>query len=70
MSNEEDVSRVKIRFIIEGIGEAEGEFIRFLSPRSVDTIVRKLPLEGLHSTKKKSILKFLSKWEKKNLSPP
>jgi hypothetical protein len=46
MSNEEDVSRVKIRFIIEGIGEAEGEFIRFLSPRSVDTIVRKLPLEG------------------------
>ena len=46
MSNEEDVSRVKIRFIIEGVGEAEGEFIRFLSPRSVDTIVRKLPLEG------------------------
>ena len=46
MSNQEDVSRVKIRFIIEGIGEAEGEFIRFLSPRSVDTIVRKLPLEG------------------------
>ena len=46
MSNEEDVSRVNIRFIIEGVGEAEGELVRFLSPRSVDTIVRKLPLEG------------------------
>ena len=46
MSNDEGVSRVKIKFIIEGLGEAEGELVRFLAPRTVDTIVRKLPVEG------------------------
>jgi hypothetical protein len=42
----EDISRVKIKFIIEELGEAEGEFVRFLAPRTVDTLVRKLPVEG------------------------
>jgi hypothetical protein len=28
------------------LGEARGEFIRFLAPRTVDALVRKLPLEG------------------------
>ena len=46
MSNEEDVSHIKIKFIIEGVGEAEGELVRFLAPRTIDTIVRKLPVEG------------------------
>ena len=46
MTNEEDISRVKIRLIINGLGEAEGELVRFLAPRTVDTIVRKLPVEG------------------------
>jgi len=46
LSNEEGISRIKIKFIIEGLGEAEGEFVRFLSPRTIDSIVRKLPLEG------------------------
>jgi len=46
LSNEEAISRIKIKFIIEGLGEAEGEFVRFLSPRTIDSIVRKLPLEG------------------------
>lgn len=46
MSNEEGVSRIKIKFVIEGLGEAEGELVRFLAPRTIDTIVRKLPLEG------------------------
>ena len=32
--------------MIESLGEAEGEFVRFLAPRTVDTIVRKLPVEG------------------------
>jgi hypothetical protein len=45
-SNETDVSRIKVRFVIEGLGEAEGELVRFLAPRTVDTIVRKLPVEG------------------------
>ncbi|MGB9675958.1 MAG: cyclophilin-like fold protein [Candidatus Bathyarchaeales archaeon] len=47
MSNEEKaISRIKIKFVIEGLGEAEGELVRFLSPRTVDMIVRKLPIEG------------------------
>jgi hypothetical protein len=42
----EDISRIKIKFLMESLGEAEGEFIRFMAPRTVDTIVRKLPVEG------------------------
>lgn len=47
MSEQEDeVSRVKVRFVLDGLGEALGEFVRHLAPRTVDMIVRKLPLEG------------------------
>jgi hypothetical protein len=46
LSNDEDISRIKVKFLIEGLGEAEGELVRFLAPRTIDTIVRKLPLEG------------------------
>jgi hypothetical protein len=47
VSNEKaDISRVKIKFVIEGLGEAEGELVRFLAPRTVDMVVRKLPIEG------------------------
>lgn len=46
MTAEEDISRIKVRFLIEALGEAEGELIRFMAPRTVDTIVRKLPVEG------------------------
>lgn len=35
-----------MRFAVEGLGEAEGELIRYLSPKTVDAIVRKLPFEG------------------------
>ena len=47
MEDEEaGISRVKIKFTVEGLGEAEGELIRHLSPRTVDMVVRKLPFEG------------------------
>jgi hypothetical protein len=46
VTNSEDISRVKVKFVIEGLGEAEGELVRFMAPRTVDTIVRKLPVEG------------------------
>ena len=46
MSTEEDISRVKVKFLIENLGEAEGELVRFLAPRTIDMIVRKLPVEG------------------------
>jgi len=40
------MSRTPIRFVINQIGEAEGELIRHLAPRTVDAIIKKLPLEG------------------------
>ena len=41
-----EVSRVKVKFLVEGVGEAEGELVRFLAPRTIDLITRKLPIEG------------------------
>jgi len=41
------VSRIPIRFIIPGIGEAEGELVRIRSPRTTDAILRALPIEGM-----------------------
>jgi hypothetical protein len=41
-----DVSRVRVKLIIEGLGEAEAELVRFLAPRTIDMIIRKLPVEG------------------------
>ena len=44
--SQQDISRIPIKIMIEGIGEAEGELIRHLAPRTVDAIINKLPLEG------------------------
>ena len=41
-----NVSRIPIRFLINKIGEAEGELIRHLAPRTVEAITKKLPMEG------------------------
>ena len=41
-----DISRIPIKIIVEGLGEAEGELIRHLAPRTVDAIANKLPIEG------------------------
>jgi len=46
VTDDGDISRVKVKFVIEGLGEAEGELVRFLAPRTIDTIFRKLPVEG------------------------
>jgi len=46
LTQKTDISRIKIRFSIVGLGIAEGEFVRFLAPRSIDAIIRKLPVEG------------------------
>ena len=40
------LSRLPIKFIIESIGEAEGELIRHLAPRTIDAISKKIPMEG------------------------
>lgn len=43
---ETSLSRIPVKLIIEGMGEAEGELIRHLAPRTVDVIVKRLPIEG------------------------
>ena len=44
---EQSISRVPVKFLIEGFSEfAEGELIRFLAPRTVDAILKALPVEG------------------------
>jgi len=44
--SEKAVSRISIKLVIEQIGEAEGELARHLAPRTVEAIVKKLPIEG------------------------
>ena len=51
----EEVSRIKVKFLIESLGEAEGELVRFMAPRSIDTLVRKFPLEGRAALYKEEI---------------
>jgi len=44
---EQSISRVLVKILIEGFSEvAEGEFIRFLAPRTVGVILMRLPVEG------------------------
>ncbi len=45
-TDEGTISRIRVKFIIESLGEAEGELVRFLAPRTIDMLVRKLPVEG------------------------
>ncbi len=41
-----DVSRPKVVFTIEGVGEAQGEFFRFAAPRTADALLKRLPVRG------------------------
>lgn len=40
------ISRIPVKISIEDLGESRGFLIRFLSPRTVDAIVKMLPVEG------------------------
>lgn len=40
------VSRIPICFVLEDGGRAEGELVRFQSPRTTDALLRRLPIEG------------------------
>ncbi len=41
-----ELSRFKVRFMIEWVGEATGELARFLAPRTVEALMRAMPIEG------------------------
>jgi hypothetical protein len=44
-------SRTPIKIIVDGVGEAQGEFIKILAPLTVGAILKKLPMSGrLHPT--------------------
>ncbi|MFA5364381.1 MAG: cyclophilin-like fold protein [Candidatus Bathyarchaeia archaeon] len=49
------VSHIPIKFVIHGIGEAEGEIIRIRSPRTADAILKALPIEGMSALWKEEI---------------
>lgn len=49
------LSRFKVRFVIEGVGEAIGELARFLAPRTVETLMRELPIDGRAASWKEEI---------------
>jgi hypothetical protein len=40
------VSRTPVRFILENGKQAEAELVRFYAPRTVDALLRRLPIEG------------------------
>lgn len=43
---DESPSRTSVRIVLEGVGEARGELVRFSAPITVGTLLRRLPLEG------------------------
>ena len=40
------LSRTPLKITVEGVGEATGEFVRFLSPLTVEALLKLLPFEG------------------------
>ena len=42
----ERVSRIPVKLVVKGVGEAKGEFVRILAPLTVGAILGKLPLKG------------------------
>ncbi len=46
----ESISRITVRFRVEGLGEAKGSLIRFLAPRTVEALLRAMPLRGITAT--------------------
>ncbi|MHA1333951.1 MAG: cyclophilin-like fold protein [Candidatus Odinarchaeia archaeon] len=53
MGNE--LGRYHVIFKIPGIGEAEGELLRFKTPRTVEALMRKLPIKSETSVWKEEV---------------
>ena len=49
------VTETVIKIKIEGLGEAEGKLMRQLSPRTINAIIRSLPIEGMAAIWKEEI---------------
>jgi len=46
IDTKDEISRPKVVFSIEGVGLAEAEFHRFASPRTADSLLKRLPVQG------------------------
>ena len=44
--SDESITRIPIKVVLEDMGEAKGELIRHLAPRTVSAITKNLPIEG------------------------
>ena len=42
----QSLSRIPVKVRVEGLGEAEGELVKFMAPRTVEALARSLPLIG------------------------
>jgi len=51
----ESISHIPIKLVVEGVGEAEGELVRFLAPRTVEAVTKELPIEGRAAVWKEEI---------------
>jgi len=47
-----DISRIKVKFTVEDLLDADGELVRFLAPRTVEAIVRAMPIHGVTAVMK------------------
>jgi hypothetical protein len=48
-------ARVLVKFVIEGLGEAKGELKKFLAPKTVEAILKVLPIESYAAIWKEEI---------------
>ncbi len=50
-----EISRVRVRFLLENLGEAEGEFVRYLAPRTIEALIKSMPIDGRVSVWKEEV---------------
>ena len=41
-----EISRVRVKFLLENLGEAEGDFVRYLAPRTIEALIQCMPIDG------------------------
>jgi hypothetical protein len=51
----EELSKIRIKFDIKDFGSADGELIRFSAPRTVENILKAMPIDGVVSKSNASI---------------
>jgi len=50
-----EFARVRVRFLLENIGEVEGEFVRYLAPRTIEALTKSMPIDGRLSVWKEEV---------------